>query len=452
MLVSTSDFFMPVQQSLLDLSELFNFSDLSTFTHNIPVEWVESALSLSDKATIRRRRLPSDQVLWLVLGMAIFRGEPIQEVARRLNICAQGLASDNLLAKSGVTEARKRLGSQPVEWLFRQTGHQWGRERYSGDDWQGLQVFAVDGALFRTPDTPELREHFGSGNTSTKRQTPFPMMRLVALMNVRSHLVLDAQVSPYRRGEIPLADQFIDQIPDHSVTLLDKGFWSADLLLKVSQQGEQRHWLIPERKNLVREEIERYGKHDRLVRMKVSPQARKKNPKLPEYWQVREVSYPVKAGIKTVLTSLPVDRYSAKAIAKLYQERWEIELGFRDIKSSMQGNAITLRSKKVDLVYQEVWGVLLAYNVIRREASQAAMAFDRNPSDISFKAACQYIAVQVIVMAGAQPVSGTGRRLSELRSGIGGLFLERRPRRTTPRTVKISKTRYPVDRNAAPLK
>ncbi len=443
---------MPVQQSLLDLSELFNFSDLSTFTHNIPVEWVESALSLSDKATIRRRRLPSDQVLWLVLGMAIFRGEPIQEVARRLNICAQGLASDNLLAKSGVTEARKRLGSQPVEWLFRQTGHQWGRERYSGDDWQGLQVFAVDGALFRTPDTPELREHFGSGNTSTKRQTPFPMMRLVALMNVRSHLVLDAQVSPYRRGEIPLADQFIDQIPDHSVTLLDKGFWSADLLLKVSQQGEQRHWLIPERKNLVREEIERYGKHDRLVRMKVSPQARKKNPKLPEYWQVREVSYPVKAGIKTVLTSLPVDRYSAKAIAKLYQERWEIELGFRDIKSSMQGNAITLRSKKVDLVYQEVWGVLLAYNVIRREASQAAMAFDRNPSDISFKAACQYIAVQVIVMAGAQPVSGTGRRLSELRSGIGGLFLERRPRRTTPRTVKISKTRYPVDRNAAPLK
>lgn len=443
---------MPVQQSLLDLSDLFNFSDLSTFTHNIPVEWVESALHLSDKATIRRRRLPSDQVLWLVLGMAIFRDEPIHEVARRLNICAQGLASDSLLAKSGVTEARKRLGSQPVEWLFRQTGHQWGRERYSGDDWQGLQVFAVDGALFRTPDTPELREHFGSGNTSTKRQTPFPMMRLVALMNVRSHLVLDAQISPYRRGEIPLADQFIDQIPDHSVTLLDKGFWSADLLLKVSQQGEQRHWLIPERKNLVREEIERYGKHDRLVRMRVSPQARKKNPELPEFWEVREVSYPVKSGMKTVLTSLPVESYSAKIIAKLYQERWEIELGFRDIKSSMQNNAITLRSKKVDLIYQEVWGILLAYNVIRREASQAAIAFDRNPSDISFKAVCQYIAVQVIVMAGAQPVSGTGRRLSELRSGIGGLFLERRPRRTTPRTVKISKTRYPVDRNAAPLK
>ncbi|MDO3388829.1 IS4 family transposase, partial [Gilvimarinus sp. SDUM040013] len=204
-------------------------------------------------------------------------------------------------------------------------------------------------------------------------------MRLVALMNVRSHIVVDAQISPYRRSEMRLSDEFIPQIPDHSVTLFDKGFWSADLLLKVSQQGEKRHWLIPEKKNLVREELERYGKNDRLVRMKVSAQARKKNPELPDYWDVREVSYKVKNGLKTVFTSLPIEAFSAKAIAGLYQERWEIELGFRDIKSSMQHNAVTLRSKKVELIYQEVWGLLLTYNVIRREASQAAIAFDREP-------------------------------------------------------------------------
>ncbi|MDX6851627.1 transposase domain-containing protein, partial [Gilvimarinus sp. SDUM040013] len=107
------------QQDLLDLSDLFNFSDLSTFTHNIPVEWVESALRLTHSASIRRRRLPADQVLWLVLGMAVFRDEPVHEVARRLNICAQGLASQELLARSGITEARKRLGADPVQWLFR---------------------------------------------------------------------------------------------------------------------------------------------------------------------------------------------------------------------------------------------------------------------------------------------------------------------------------------------
>lgn len=198
---------------------------------------VASALDLSSSATIRRRRLPSDQVPWLVLGMALFRNEPISEVARRLNICAQGLASDSLLARSGVSQARQRLGAEPLQCLFRQTGECWGKERYPGDDWHGLQVLAADGAVLRTPDIPALREHFGSGNTRTDRQTPFPMMRLVALMNVRSHVMLDAQLSPYRRSEIRLADAFIDRIPDRSITLLDKGFWSADLLLRLAGGG-----------------------------------------------------------------------------------------------------------------------------------------------------------------------------------------------------------------------
>lgn len=249
-----------------------------------------------------------------------------------------------------------------------------------------------------------------------------------------------------------LADDFLQQIPDRSETLFDKGFWSADLLLSLSTAGDSRHWLIPTRKNLVSKEVVRYNPQDRLLRMKVSAQARKRNPDLPAFWDVREVSYEVQSKVKTVLTSLPADVYSTEAIAELYQERWEIELGFRDIKSSMQQNAVTLRSKKIDLVYQEVWGLLLAYNIIRREASQAAVAFGRSPSDIRFKPACQYIAVQLIVMAAANPISATGRRLSELRTGVGGMFLDHRPRPSRPRTVKISKTRFPVNRKAAPLK
>ncbi|MNJ51356.1 hypothetical protein D3C77_466580 [compost metagenome] len=156
--------------------------------------------------------------------MALFRDEPVLEVARRLNICAQGLASDHLLARSGVTEARKQLGEDPVEWLFRKTGSHWGTECYDGGAWQNLQVFAVNGALLRPPDTSELLEHFGSGNPPSDCQTPFPMLRLVALMNVRSHMILDAQLSPYRRSEMCLAEVFLQQITEHSVTLFDKGF------------------------------------------------------------------------------------------------------------------------------------------------------------------------------------------------------------------------------------
>lgn len=441
---------MPIKSQLENIWD-YNLAH-NHFLQHIPVEWIESALELTQQASIRRRRLPADMVLWLVIGMAFFRNEPIDEVARRLNICAEGLANDVLLAKSGITKARERLGDQPLAWLFQQCATQWGVERYPDDSWHGLQVFAVDGALLRTQDNESLRAHFGSGNTASNRQTPFPMLRLVAVMNARSHVILDAVISPYRSGEIRLAEHFYQRIPSHSVTLLDKGFWGADLLLSLHNSGEEKHWLIPARQNVVAEVVEEYGPGDRLVVMTVSPQARKKNPALPAQWTARAVTYLCDGKEKTVFTSLPITRFSAQQIAGLYHERWEIELGFRDIKSAFQYNAMTLRSKKVALVYQELWGVLLGYNLIRREASQAAVAHKQVPADVSFKFAYQYIAAQLVVMAGALSPGNTPRRLAELRGNIAALFIQKRPRPSRPRAVKISKTRYPVNYKAAPLK
>jgi len=125
-----SDFFMVFQQDILDLNNLFKLSNLSTFIHNIPVEWVKSTLRLSSPATIRRRCLPADQVLWLVLGMAIFRDVLIHEAVRRLNICTQWLASYDLLTRISLTNTRKHLGADSVEWLFHQTDQHWGQEHY----------------------------------------------------------------------------------------------------------------------------------------------------------------------------------------------------------------------------------------------------------------------------------------------------------------------------------
>lgn len=442
---------MHLGRALLESSEILP-SNTNKFLEHVPDEWLNTAAELSSQVTIRRRRLPSEQVMWLVLGMAFFRNKPIAEVARSLNISADGLANEQMLAKSALTQARQRLGSEPMQWLFQHSGQHWGLERYPQDDWHGLQLFAVDGALFRTPDSSELRAHFGSGNTMTERQTPFPVLRCVALMNVRSHVIVDASISPYRRGEIPLAMPLIHKLPDHSITLLDKGFYSADLLISLASHGTQRHWLIPARKGLVSTVIEEYGHGDRLLEMKVSPQARAKNPSLPEYWRARAVTYEVDGKEKTVFTSLPAADYTAKDIATLYHERWEIELGFRDIKSSMLDNAIVLRSKTPTLIYQELWGLLLAYNLIRREASQAAVEHKRAPQEISFKFACQFIAAELISLSNNPSPGTTGKRLADLRGNLAMLFKENRPRPSRPRSVKISKTRYPVNRHAAPLK
>ena len=101
-------------------------------------------------------------------------------------------------------------------------------------------------------------------------------------MNVRSHIIVDAAISPYRRGEIPLAMPFVDSLPDNSVTLLDKGFYGADLLLSLSSSGINRHWLIPARKGVKYTLLNDEESDDMLVEMKTSSQARKKDPNFPE--------------------------------------------------------------------------------------------------------------------------------------------------------------------------
>lgn len=98
-------------------------------------------------------------------------------------------------------------------------------------------MFAIDGALFRTADTPELREHFGSGNTGSDRQTPYPLCRVVTVMNVHSYVLLDAQINSYRTNEMKLASDMLDKLPDNSVTLLDKGFFSAALLHHIHKRA-----------------------------------------------------------------------------------------------------------------------------------------------------------------------------------------------------------------------
>ncbi len=445
---------MPLLDDLLSFSDhpLLPPPSAQIFAEHLPVEWLQHCLSLSTHATVRRRRLPGDMVVWMVVCMAFFRNEPITDIVRRLNLSADGEAGMQLLARSAITQARQRVGAAPVEWLFRQTARTWGTERYPKDDWRGLQLFAVDGAQLRTPDEPELRAHFGSSNTSTDRQSPFPVMRLVALMNLSSHVLLDAVTGPYRCSETRLAHDLIKALPDNSITLFDKLFFSADLLTGVNHGGENRHWLLPARKGMVADVQESYGAGDRLLKMKVSAQARKQNPALPESWHARAVSYDIGGVEKTVLTSLPADRYPAKAVAELYHSRWGIEVGFRNIKSSLQSNAMVLRSRKVELLHQEVWGLLLAYNLIRREAALTAKQYKRAPSEMSFKFAFGVIATELIVLGNTVSPGTIPKRLMHLRGSLEAMFITKRPRPSRPRAVKISKTRYPVNRYASPLK
>ena len=143
--------------------------------------------------------------------------------------------------------------------------------------------------------------------------------------------------------------------------------------------------------------------------MEVSHQARKKNPTLPKVWVVRAIRYQRKGfPPQTLLTSLldPVD-YPAEELIGLYHERWELELGYAEIKTEMLEREESIRSKSPTAVAQEMWGILLAYNLVRLEMERVA---DEGP--------CQRAKTKHSVVPGAIGTMNDPTRLRPLRESM----------------------------------
>jgi hypothetical protein len=129
----------------------------TTFRQRLDPVLIEEALATTGTATLRKRRLPAEQVVWLLIGMGLIRDRPIAEVVRQLDLAMPSSDGRRTVASSSVTQARVRLGSEPMEWLFERTATQWGDASAARDRWRGLALYGVDGTTIRVPDSDENR-------------------------------------------------------------------------------------------------------------------------------------------------------------------------------------------------------------------------------------------------------------------------------------------------------
>ncbi len=400
--------------------------------------WIEQALAASGKASIRRRKLPAEHAVWLVIGLALFRNRPLWQVLQQLELSLNG---QPLPAPSASVQARQRLGEEPLAQLFGLLTQAWSRSKPSTTQ-QSLRVLAVDGVVWAAPDTPDNRQHLGSCSTQ-HGPLPWPQIRATCLMDTHSHELLDAKLGAMDSGELSLAAQL--QGEDHSVTLFDRAYFSAAFLLDWQGAGEQRHWLMRAKDNLRHQIVEQLGPGDALIRMPVSPQARKSRPQLPSHWQARLIEVDVGGRRRRFITSLQDPRaYPARALADLYRQRWEIELGFREIKQSLQEGEPVLRSRQPELVHQELWGVLIAYTLLRRWMREMAAHINVEPQRISFHTA-SYAIVNLLTVPSLNSAGTLPKQLAALLAQSRHFVLPpRRPERSFPRVVKNRTHKFPT--------
>lgn len=441
-------FFIMALQLDLDYAAELAPHEFERFASLIDPAWIDEALRQTGTVSLRRRRLPAERMVWLVIGLALFRDEPIWHIVQQLDL-ADG-PTPNTPVPSAAVAGRERLGEAPLAWLFNRLANCWGgRPIPESGLFHGLRTYAVDGVMWSLPDTSANCEQFARPSNASGNGA-WPQLRAVCLMDTYSHLIRAANFGDNRTSELILAKPLMHSVPDETLTIFDRAYFSAAFLLDWQRSGQQRHWLMRTRAGLRYEVTHQLAPDDCLVRLPVSPQARQQRPDLPTHWQARLIKCMVGGQPRQFLTSLcDARRFPAREIAAHYVQRWEIELGFREVKQSMLRSSTTLRSKLPELVRQEVWGTLIAYNLLRHEIAQMANDLRVCPQRLSF----QWLALAITTALYHWPLQTPGtlpKRLAWLRQQANAYLLPERRTRSYPRSVKPPRSKYPI-KNASQL-
>lgn len=412
---------------------------------SIDPTWVEEALEATGTATLRTRKLPAEQVIWLVLGMALYRHRPVDELVHRLDLVLPG-AGRPTVARSAVAQARARLGDEPLRWLFEKCSSRWAMESARRHAWRGLAVFGVDGTTIRLPDSVDNRSHFGAPD-GPRGAAGYPQARVVTLMALRSHLLLAARFGPYG-AEARYAKELWPLLPDESLAIVDRAFLDAKALVPLARDGRRRHWLTRAKITSSYRMLRRLGRGDDLVEFKVSHFARKEDPSLPATWTVRAIRYQRPGFTPQVLLCSMLDpkEFPAREIISLYHERWEIELGYDEVKTDLLERQEAIRSKTPVGVAQELWAIGLSYNLVRLEMERVAAEANVPPTRISFVMALRLIRDEWMWTSATNSPGAVPGHLRRLRQDIARFVLPERRTRSYPRAVKIKMSGYPRKR------
>jgi hypothetical protein len=368
-------------------ARISDFVTVGIIARAFPLSEVRRVLTQAGKSSKRERELPAHLVVYYVIAMALFMNASCREVLRCLlegvHWLSDGAGSPKIATKSGISQARSRLGSQVMQRLYEEVVKPIAGARTRGAWFKGRRLVSLDGSTFDVADDPALEAAFGRPGNS-HGESAFPQVRMVGLVECGAHVLFAAQIAGCDVGELTLARQVIPALSVGMLCLADRNFLSFDLWEQARRTGADLLFRAKQGRDLPVEERLADGSY--LSRIYPGDKRKRRSDGV----RVRVVDYRLygvadaEPMYRLVTTILHPAEASATELAALYHERWEIETVLGEIKTHLRGSKIVLRSKTPDLVRQEIYGLLLAHFAIRGLMHEAALKADEDPDRLSF--------------------------------------------------------------------
>jgi hypothetical protein len=367
---------------------LSDYISLGVLAKTFPRTRIDAILTTTGKGSIRQRDLPAHVVVYYVIALAIYMQASYREVLRCLLEGLQWLAGPErplkVTGKSGISQARTRLGAAPLQHLHDEVVGPIARPDTRGAWYRDWRLVALDGSTFDVADTRANVKAF-TRPAASRGKSAYPQVRIVSLVESGTHVLFGSVIGPYTDGETTLAHRVVPALHRGMLCLADRLFFGWKLWTAAQATGAELLWRIKRNARLPAERRLPDGSY--LSTLYASDRDRRHQTRGV---RVRVIDYQL-AGVaeaeslyRLVTTLLDPAVAPAEELAALYHERWEIETALDELKTHLRGAQVVLRSKTPDLVRQECYGLLLAHFALRGLMHEAALKEDVDPDRLSF--------------------------------------------------------------------
>jgi transposase IS4-like protein/DDE family transposase len=367
---------------------------IGVLTRVFPADVVDRVIAEAGRLEQRQRLLPARVVVYYVLGLALFNDCAYEEVMRML---VEGLswsegwaAAWNVPTKAALFQARRRLGPEPLELLYRSCAQPLATKRTKGAWFRSWRLMSIDGTCLDLADTDANEDAFGRPGSKREGSTgAFPQLRLVGLAECGTHAIVDVAVGAYNDSEQRLVPELLDSLGQGMLVLADRGFFSHALWSAAAARGADLLWRTKSNHVLAMER--RFDDGSFLSTIYPTQKDRRHDRagtkvRVIEYGLGEDAISPGEdpSPYRLLTTVLDPRRAPATALAELYPERWEFETALDELKTHQRSPRVVLRSKRPDGVIQEVYGYLCVHYAIRWLMHAVAHAARGDPDRLSF--------------------------------------------------------------------
>jgi hypothetical protein len=312
--------------------------------------------------------------------------------------------------------------------------------------WKGFYVKVIDGTGISMPDTRKNQRAYPQSGEQ-KPGCGFPFMKVVAVFSLATGALLDYAKGNKHQHELGLLHRLLEQFKPGDLALADRGFSCYTLVALLWRKKVPVLFRLHHARDGDLRKGKRLGKNDRLVVWR-KPKNFERRRYLPlALWNSIAAELPVRilryslrrAGYRTrcltlVTTLVDAQLYPAEQLALLYAKRWQVELWFRDIKTSMGMEALRCLSPK--MIHKELEMFFIAYNLIRCLMIQASQAYEVEVQRLSFKGTVDGVRQFSVAIAQARSGKKQKELIDKLLQAIAADLVPDRPGRREPRAVK----------------